>query len=32
MEELNRRLAEVSDTKLVALFKPGEQVPDYKPG
>jgi len=32
MEELNRRLAEVSGTKPVPLFKPGEQVPDYKPG
>jgi len=32
MEELNRRLAEVSGTKPVPLFKPGDQVPDYKPG
>lgn len=32
MEELNRRLAEISAVKPVALFKPGEQVPDYKPG
>ena len=32
MEELSRRLAEVSGTKPVVLFKPGEQVPDYKPG
>jgi peroxiredoxin len=32
MEELNRRLAEISSIASVRLFKPGEQVPDYKPG
>jgi hypothetical protein len=32
MEELNRRLAEVSGIKPARLFNPGEQVPDYKPG
>ena len=32
MEELNRRLAEISGNKLVNLIKAGEQVSDYKPG
>jgi peroxiredoxin len=32
MEELNRRLAEISGNKPAALIKAGEQVPDYKPG
>jgi len=32
MEELNRRLAEISGVRPVPLFKPGESVPDYKPG
>ncbi|HLJ28983.1 MAG TPA: TlpA disulfide reductase family protein [Candidatus Angelobacter sp.] len=32
MEELNRRLAEISGSTPARLFKPGEQVPDYKPG
>ena len=32
MEELNRRMAEISGVAPVRLFKPGEQVPDYKPG
>lgn len=32
MEELNRRVAEISGVAPVKLFKPGEQVPDYKPG
>lgn len=32
MEELNRRVAEISGVPPVKLFKPGEQVPDYKPG
>lgn len=32
MEELNRQLAKVSGVSLVPLFKPGEQVPDFKPG
>lgn len=32
MEELNRRVAEISGVPAVKLFKPGEQVPDYKPG
>lgn len=31
-EELNRRLAEVSGSAPAPLFKPGEQVPEYKPG
>lgn len=31
-EQLNRRLAEVSGTSAIQLFKPGEQVPDFKPG
>ena len=32
MEELNRRLAEISGNKLAGLIKTGEQVADYKPG
>jgi len=32
MEELNRRLAKVSGVAALPLFKPGEQVPDFKPG
>lgn len=32
MEDLNRRLAKVSGVAAVPLFKPGEQVPDFKPG
>jgi peroxiredoxin len=32
MEELNRRLAEISGAKTARLFNSGEQVPDYKPG
>ena len=32
VEELNRRLAGVIGMPVVPLFKPGEQVPDYKPG
>lgn len=32
MEELNRRLAEISGSKTARLFNPDEQVPDYKPG
>ena len=32
MEELNRRVAEISGVALVPLFKPGEKVPDFKPG
>jgi peroxiredoxin len=32
IEELNRRLAEISGSTPVRLFKPGEQVSDYKPG
>ena len=32
MEELNRRLAKTSGLSPAALFKPGEQVPDFKPG
>ena len=32
MEELNRRLAECSGVKPATLFKPGEQVADFKPG
>lgn len=32
MEELNRRLAEISGSKTARLFNPGEQVSDYKPG
>ena len=32
MEELNRRLAKISDMSPAPLFKPGEQVPDFKPG
>jgi hypothetical protein len=32
MEELNRRLAEVTDTLPGRLFQAGEKIPDYKPG
>ena len=32
MEELNRRLAEISGNKPASLIQAGEQVPDYKPG
>ena len=32
MEELNRRLAKISGVSAAPLFKPGEQVPDFKPG
>ena len=32
MEELNRRLAKISGVSVAPLFKPGEQVPDFKPG
>lgn len=32
MEELNRRVAEVSGVPLVPLFKPGQKAPDFKPG
>jgi len=32
MEELNRRVAQVSGVAPVPLFKPGEQAPDTKPG
>ena len=31
-EQLNQRIAEISRTAVVKLFKPGEQVPDHKPG
>lgn len=31
-EQLNQRLAEISGISAVKLFKPGEQVPDNKPG
>lgn len=32
MEELNRRVAEVSGVAPVPLFKRGEKAPDFKPG
>jgi peroxiredoxin len=32
VEQLNRRLANVSDTTAVQFFYPGEKVPEYKPG
>lgn len=32
MEELNRRVAEISGVAVVPLFKAGEKVPDFKPG
>jgi peroxiredoxin len=32
VEQLNRRLANVSDTTAVQVFYPGEKVPEYKPG
>ena len=32
MEELNRRLAEISGNKPASIIQAGEQVPDYKPG
>ena len=32
MEELNRRVAKISGMAAVPLFKPGENVPDFKPG
>jgi hypothetical protein len=32
MENLNRRLAEVSGVKAVELFHKGERVADFKPG
>jgi len=32
VEELNRRLAKVSNASPVQIFHPGEQVSDYKPG
>lgn len=32
MEELNRKLAEVSGMKPAALFRAGEQVAEFKPG
>jgi len=32
MEELNRRLAEISGVAPLRLFMPGEQVPDHRPG
>jgi peroxiredoxin len=31
-EELNRRVAKASGKQPVPLFKPGEHVPDFKPG
>lgn len=31
-EQLNRNLAQVSGVSPAPLFKPGEQVPDHKPG
>lgn len=32
MEDLNRRLAAISGMTEARLFKPGESVPDFKPG
>jgi peroxiredoxin len=32
IEELNRRLAQASNAAPVPVFKPGEQVPDFKAG
>lgn len=32
VEELNRRLAKISDAVPAEIFHPGEKVPDYKPG
>ena len=32
MEELNRRVAKISGMAAVPLFKPGENVSDFKPG
>ena len=32
VEELSRRLAEISGNKPASLIQAGEQVPDYKPG
>lgn len=31
-EELNQKLAEISGASPAKLFKPGEQVPDFRPG
>ena len=32
IEELNRRVAQASNSKPIPVFKPGEQVPDFKAG
>jgi len=32
IEQLSTRLAEVSETAVAQIFRPGEKVPDYKPG
>ncbi len=32
VEELNRRLAKVSEVSTAEIFRPGEKVADYKPG
>jgi peroxiredoxin len=32
IEELNRRVAKAAGTAVVSVFKPGEQVPDFKAG
>jgi peroxiredoxin len=32
IEELNRRLAEISGATPARIFQPGENIPDYKPG
>jgi len=32
VEQLGRRLANASDMQVEPIFRPGEKVPEYKPG